>query len=286
MIGQTIPHYRIQEHRSSMREITKSLTRSRIGVCVLCLSFGLAATAWGQTYSGSLTGVVTDPSGAVIPGAKVTLTDVGKNIDFPALTNTAGRYVVRALPPSSYRLKVEVSGFKTHIQDDIVLAVNQNSSIDVSMQVGATNQTIEVTGGAGLRGTQDAGTDREVQRALVNEFPLLGRGIYDLATTAPGVIGLGGPANNFISSGSRNAQADIIVDGATTTNFEQNTGIQTTYVCAIPGHGAGVQAAAGQFQRRSRLQRLDRHQYGHPLRYQRIPRHRLVVCPQQHFDRQ
>jgi len=201
---------------------------------LVCLSLGLAGAAWGQVYSGSLTGVVSDPSGAVIPGAKVTLTDVGKQVDFPAVTDAEGRYVIRALPPSNYRLRVEASGFSTYVQDNIVLAVGQNASVAVQLRVGATSEVIEVTSGAALLSTQDASTGQEIQRSFINELPLLGRGVYDLTNLAPGVTQVsggyigGGLANNFISNGSRNAQADIIADGATTSNFEQNTGIQTS----------------------------------------------------------
>ncbi len=65
-------------------------------------------TVWAQVYSGSLTGVVKDQSGGVIPGASVTLTDVGKQFDYTATTDNVGRYSLRALPPSTYKLRVEV----------------------------------------------------------------------------------------------------------------------------------------------------------------------------------
>src|SRR6266496_2480010 len=115
-----------------------------VSTALLSVVFGIAGIAWGQVYSGSLTGVVKDASGAVIPRAKVTLTDVGKNIDFGAFTDDVGRYVIRALPPSTYRLKVEVSGFNTYILENVVLAVNQSTSIDVALQIGAATQTVEV----------------------------------------------------------------------------------------------------------------------------------------------
>jgi hypothetical protein len=170
----------------------------------------------------------------VVPGAKVTLTDVGKKFDYAATTDNVGRYVLRALPPSTYKLTVEATGFNTYVQDNITLAVNQSTSIDVPLQVGAGTQTIEVSAAAALLATQDAATGQELNRTFINELPLLGRGVYDLANLAPGVTQVqggyigGGTANNFISNGSRNVLDDIIADGATTTNFEQNTGIQTS----------------------------------------------------------
>ena len=206
----------------------------KIGTILVCLIVCLAGTVWSQVYTGSLTGVVKDQSDAVVPGAQVTLTDVGKNTSFTTLTNDEGRYVIRALPPSTYRLKVEMTGFNTSVQDNITLAVNQSASIDVSLRVGEIGQTVEVTGATALLATQDSSTGQDLNRTFINELPLLGRGVYDLTNLAPGVTQVsggyigGGLANNFISNGSRNAQADIIADGATTSNFEQNTGIQTS----------------------------------------------------------
>ncbi len=217
-----------------MNNSRRRMFLSGSGVAFLCLVLIFGGQLYGQVSSGSLTGVVKDPSGAVVPGAKITLTDVGKQFDYTYTTDNEGRYILRPLPPSTYKLKVEASGFSTYVQDNIVIAVSQSTSIEVSMQVGAGTQTIEVSAAAALLSTQDGATGQELNRRFINDLPLLGRGVYDLANLAPGVnqvsggyIG-GGTANNFISNGSRNVQADIIADGATTTNFEQNTGIQTS----------------------------------------------------------
>ncbi len=201
---------------------------------LLCLFYFLlaglvAGNLWAQVYSGSLTGVVTDPSGAVVPGAKVILTDAGKKFDYPATTDNSGRYLLRPLPPSTYNLTVEAKGFNKYLQNDIVLAVNQNASVDVAMTVGKENQTIEVTASTAAQlATQDAVTGQELDRTMINELPLLGRGVFDLATLAPGVHGRedgGGGGINFISNGSRNQTADILMDGVSATSFEQNSGI-------------------------------------------------------------
>ena len=91
-----------------------------------------------------------------MPGAKVTLTDVGKEVPYKTTTDTTGRYLLRSLPPSTYRLTVEMQGFNTYVQDNIVLAVNQNATIDVSLKLGAEQQTVEVTTQAAALATQDA----------------------------------------------------------------------------------------------------------------------------------
>lgn len=99
------------------------------------------ASARAQLYTGSLTGIVADPSGAVIPGAHVTAIDVRKGFHYTVTTNVAGRYLLRPLPPSTYNLTVEASGFKTFAQHGIILAVNQSGSINVTLEVGSPTQT-------------------------------------------------------------------------------------------------------------------------------------------------
>ncbi len=209
------------------------LGRSALQPCLLLffVSGLFSPSAWAQLYSGSLTGVVTDPSGAVVPGARVTLTDVDKGFTYETPTDSVGRYVLRSLAPGTYRLSVEVLRFSTHVQEGIVLGVNQNATIDVTVKLGVEAQSVEVLESAPLLSTQDSVTGQELKRNFINDLPLLGRSVFDLARLSPGITQAsgnpGGPANNFISNGGRSATADILMDGVSTTNFEQNSGIQT-----------------------------------------------------------
>jgi hypothetical protein len=203
----------------------------RLGVnaAIFCVLFGPAIYA--QVYSGSITGVVTDPSGAVIPGAMVTVKDSGKGFVYSATTDDAGRYLVRPLPPSSYRLSIQAPGFKTYVQEAIVLVVNQNASLDVGLTLGTGSQSVEVTSSATALATQDSSTGQELDRKFINELPLLGRNVFDLAGLAPGITQTSGGfsisyySTNFISNGSRNAQTDVLLDGVSTTNYENGTGV-------------------------------------------------------------
>jgi hypothetical protein len=191
---------------------------------------------YAQVYSGSLTGVVTDPSGAVIAGAKVMVTDAGKGFLYRASTDDSGRYLVRPLPPSTYQLTVEAAGFKRHVQDSLVLNVNQSARVDVSLALGTDTEVVEVYSSATALATQDAVTGQELTRTFVNDLPLLGRGVFDLAGLAPGITQVQGGfaianyANNFISNGSRNATSDILLDGVSTTNYEAGSGIQVPLI--------------------------------------------------------
>lgn len=205
---------------------------SRILVAMAVLAL-LAVPLRAQLYSGTITGVVSDPTGAVIPGAKVTLTDITKGYAFSATSDAVGRYILRNIPPSTYTLAVSAAGFKSYTRTGIVLDVNQNATANVGMELGTTTQTVQVSGAAPLLATQDATTGQEVNRTYINDLPLVGRGVFDLAFLAPGVSPAagrafgdsGGVANNFVSNGGRNATSDILLDGVSTTDYEQNGGI-------------------------------------------------------------
>jgi hypothetical protein len=171
--------------------------------------------------------VVTDPSGGVVPAAKVTLTDVDKGFTYPTTTDETGRYLLRTLQPSTYRLTVEASGFKAYIRDGIQLYVNQNSSVDVKLELGSTTQAVEVQATAPLLHTQDAVTGQEINRTFMNDLPLLGRDPFDLAFLAPGTLPTAGSSvaggsggNNFISNGMRNAVADLLLDGTSLAAYQ------------------------------------------------------------------
>ena len=191
--------------------------------------------ALAQLYSGALTGVVTDPSGGVVAGAKVVLTDLDKGFTYNATTDGTGRYVLRGLPPSHYKLDVTAAGFGPAQREKLTLDVNQSANIDLTLQVGQTTTSVQITAETPLLSTQDSVTGQELNRVFINNLPLVNRAVFDLAYLTPGITEAAGSSfgsnrspNNFISNGGRNATADILLDGVTTTNFEQNSGIQVS----------------------------------------------------------
>lgn len=190
---------------------------------------------WAQLTTGSITGVVQDPSGGLVPGAQVTLTDLTKNFNYQAKTDGTGRYLFRALPPSTYELTVEAAGFAKFEQTNLGLDIAANATVNVNLKLATPGQTVEVVDtGAPLLQTQDAATGQTLNQTFIQNMPLIGRAVFDLAYLAPGVSQAPGNAfganksswaNNFVSEGGRNAQADILLDGVTMTNYEQNTGV-------------------------------------------------------------
>jgi len=199
----------------------------------------LTSIAGAQLYTGSLTGTVTDPSTAVVPGAKITVTDIEKGFTYTATTNADGRYVVRQLAPGKYTISIEAASFQGQKKDGIEVDVNQNVSVDFSLKVGPAAEVVNVEAAGVQLETQDAVTGQVVDRKFVNDLPLVGRGVLDLAYLTPGITEVdndckGCMANNFTSNGSRNATADILLDGVSSTNFEQNSGILApTYIPSV-----------------------------------------------------
>src|SRR4051794_26584731 len=108
---------------------------------VLCL---LSAAAFSQTITGSITGTVSDSSGAVIPNARITATSIGTNLSSSTLSNSAGVYNLPFLPIGEYRVTVEVTGFKKTEQGPFTLEVNQVARIDPKMEIGEMTQSVNV----------------------------------------------------------------------------------------------------------------------------------------------
>ncbi|MBV9678544.1 MAG: carboxypeptidase regulatory-like domain-containing protein, partial [Acidobacteriaceae bacterium] len=92
----------------------------------LCFLVCVTAAAFGQLYTGSITGTVKDPTGAVVPNANVTITDVGKGFNYTATTDNGGIFTVKNLPPATYKERVEAPGFTPFERNNIVVEVNSN----------------------------------------------------------------------------------------------------------------------------------------------------------------
>src|SRR4051812_8281643 len=112
---------------------------------IVCLSALPAMLGWGQSsFTASVRGTITDPSGSAVPSAKVSLIETERNVQHNAITDEAGRYFLTALPPGKYSLAVEAPGFKKFAQTDLILVVQQQATLNVPLQVGDIATTVEV----------------------------------------------------------------------------------------------------------------------------------------------
>lgn len=205
-------------------------------VFLLCL-FGVPG-ANAQLYTGSVTGVVTDPQGLAVPSAKVILTDQEKGFSYNAQTDSDGRYFLRSIPPGIYTLNVEAASFQSQRKADIKLDIDQNAQVNFSLRIGVASEVVQVIAGSVQLQTEDAVTGQVINRKFINDLPLVGRALFDLATLAPGVTEGDTPDSgfptNFNSNGGRNMLSDVLLDGVSSTNFEQNGGVQTpTYIPSV-----------------------------------------------------
>jgi hypothetical protein len=156
-------------------------------VVVLILSVHPAVVP-AQSTNGSISGRVIDPSHAVIANANVTAVNAGTNFRYETTTNNSGEYYLTNLPPGSYRLEVEKTGFKKLLRPVVELHVQDALAIDFEMAVGFVSDTVRVEAGAPLVNTTSATVSTVVDQTFVENIPLNGRSFQTLIMLTPGVV--------------------------------------------------------------------------------------------------
>src|SRR6476659_1515807 len=155
---------------------------------VALLSFILTSgTVWGQAVTGQISGTISDQSAAALPGVEVTATQTDTGAKRSAVTDASGSYLLTNLPIGPYRLEAAKAGFRNSVQTGIVLQVNSDLTLPVTMNVGQVNETIEVQANASQVETRNMGVGSVVENQRILELPLNGRNVTDL-------IAIGGAA--------------------------------------------------------------------------------------------
>lgn len=193
----------------------------------------LASLAFSQgNYRAQLRGVVSDTTGAVLPKAKVTIRDEGTNVASSAQTDDKGAYFFTGLRPSSYAVKVEATGFRVAERTGVILAVDQESSLNFKLDLLGVLATMEVTATQPLLDTDNATLGTDITSEYVKELPLANRNFFGMAFLSAGVTEVAGSGandnyptgTNFASNGQRNATAEVRLDGALISAPEQGEG--------------------------------------------------------------
>ena len=172
---------------------------------------GLTTPAIAQSSSSSVNGVITDPVGAVVPGAKVTLRNVDTNVERITVSNSAGDYFFTSVPPARYTLTFASRNFQTEAVSTFEVAVAQAVTINASLKVGDVNQsvTVEASGTQVESSTAQLGT--VIGQKAVNDLPLNGRNFTQLLTLTPGVTP--------VSTGQNSSASNTAVTASNTTNY-------------------------------------------------------------------
>ena len=161
------------------------LSRSFLSLAVVLL---LAVSAAGQSTTGTITGTVSDVTGAVLPGVEITVTNEGTNLTRNLITNESGNYTAPQLPIGSYRVEAVLPAFQTAIRSGITLNVDQRARIDVVLRVGQVTEVVAVTAEAPLIQTEDSSVGTVIDQQKVTELPLNGRNFESLVQLVPEAV--------------------------------------------------------------------------------------------------
>ncbi len=204
-----------------------SLAALTLSVCA-CLPFTSLLIAQGVT--GIILGTVQDSSKAAVPGASITVTNILTGETRNLTSDASGQYIATSLNVGRYRVEIRHEGFKAFVSEGITLEVNQNIRIDARLTVGALAESIEVKADAAQVDTYQTQVGSMVDTNRVNDLPLNGRNVYDLAITLPGVANtrfstVSDSGGNYMNvNGSRSRSSTFLLDGGFNNDMWRNSG--------------------------------------------------------------
>ncbi len=177
--------------------------KPRLFLCAPCALIFCAALAYGQAVNGSLVGTVTDPSGASVPNAKVTITEVNTATTRTANTNESGNYNFADLPPGTYKVSIEAPGFKRQERTGVDVLVNTTPRVDFQLQTGTVSETVEVTAAAPLLQTDRADTSSQIESTQTANLPIgTQRNFQNLLNLVPGTTPASFQHSQFFNAAS------------------------------------------------------------------------------------
>ncbi len=190
----------------------------------------VAASAWAQEVRASITGIVSDPSGAPVAGATVVVTNVAQNASVTARTNEAGNYVTPFLAPGTYRLTVEQTGFKRVLRENIVLQALDRARVDVQLEIGQLSESVTVTASVSQLQTETATRSQVLAQEIIANVPTQGRNPFQIAWAASGVVKSGawrylrsfdiGGTSGISINGGREKTNEVLLDGISNVRAE------------------------------------------------------------------
>ncbi len=192
-------------------------TKAVSGLATVIAAFLFAGAIFAQSGTSGVSGTVTDQTGAVVPGATVTLSNPSTGFSRTATTTDGGRYNFTSLPPSTYRIEVEASGFKKLLNTAVAALIDSPVSLDLVLEAGDISVVVDVTSGTieSIKNTSDGSIGNNFTSPQIQQLPLEGRNVGDLLSLQPGVS----PDGSV--TGARSDQSNITLDGVD-VNDQQN----------------------------------------------------------------
>jgi len=205
-------------------------------VCILFLSAGAAAFA--QAGRGGISGLITDPSGAIIPGAKVTALNHATGIKLSTVSTAAGLYSFVSLTPGAYEVTASLTGFESVAQDNVKVSVDQVSTVNIALRVGSVSEVVTVTESTSLVESSNSTVGQLISSETIERVPLLTRNVFDLVQLSAGVT----PANGSPNSSSSVAITNISSGrpGVDVSSYTINGAIQGSVYYMLDGSPLGV----------------------------------------------
>ena len=217
------------------------MSRLRVCIFLLIVTTVAAVAAWSQVVSATLLGTVTDASGAVVPNAKVTITETETAVSHVTQTNESGNYLVPNLPPGVYSVTVEASGFKKEARNAINVLVDTSTRVDLQLTPGNVTETVEVSAAAPTLQTDTASTSEKIDRTVLADSPLISsnRNFQSLLDLAPGVAPVQEQHSQFFNA-STSLQTEVNGQMRQGNNFmiegsddNERTGLLQIYIPPI-----------------------------------------------------
>jgi len=253
----------------------RGVRRLFLSAALACVWAGMAFAQGGQ----SLSGIVVDSAGGVIPGASVAVRNNATGESFEVLTNESGAFSVPAISVGTYTVTITLQGFKTAIVNDVRVVTATPASVKATLEVGSLAETVEVRGGSELIQTQSTTVTATIGVEQISELPVPSRNALYFAAMLPGVETTGGPRGSTFS-GLPNNTINVTIDGVTTGNQLQSTDgffsmvtprldavEEVTVTGATPGAGSGPGAVQIAFTTRSGTNEFNNslyHYFKHP----------------------
>src|ERR1700688_4117387 len=190
----------------------------RLQFCLAVFAvLALTLSAFAQVQNGQFDGTVTDPTGAAIANARVAVTNSATGLSLSATTNSNGSYTVKEVPPGTYKLEVEASGFKKLENNAVTANAGTISRVDAKLQLGKATETVEVSGEAAAVNTEDSRLSTIVSSAQINNLPLNGRNVFDLMQLSTGAVNVMGVdfenGHNTVVNGLREDFNGFLING-------------------------------------------------------------------------